>query len=80
MTTNIHSNHALGKLGDLLFARQTPVVAAEKHKGFLASIKAWNQYRAAEAELAGLSDRDLADIGLTRQGIRSAVRMHRSVG
>lgn len=79
MTTNIHNHFSLGKLGDLVFARQTPLVAAEQHKSLLGGFKAWRQRNAAEAELTGLSDRELSDIGLTRQGIKAAVRVGQSV-
>jgi uncharacterized protein YjiS (DUF1127 family) len=75
MTTHIHNHSSLSKITDLLFARQTPYVSAEQHKGLLNSLKAWQTRRAAEAELNRLSDRDLADIGLTRQSIPAAVRV-----
>lgn len=77
MTTNIHTETTLGKFGDLLFARQSPMVAAERHKGLLASLAAWRARRAAKAELSSLSDRELADIGITRQDIPAAVRNNR---
>jgi uncharacterized protein YjiS (DUF1127 family) len=77
MTTNIHNRTNLGKFGDLLFARQTPMVAAERHKGILDSFADWRARRAAKAELSSLSDRELADIGLTRQEIPHAVRGQR---
>ncbi|MDE8347151.1 MAG: DUF1127 domain-containing protein [Acidocella sp.] len=77
MTTNIHNHAALGKFGELLFTRQTPMVAAERHRGLLDSFRAWRERRAAAAELSNLSDRDLADIGLTRQDIPNAVRARR---
>jgi uncharacterized protein YjiS (DUF1127 family) len=79
MATNIHNQSSLGKFSELLFVRQTPYEAAEKHKSLLDGFKAWRQRRAAEAELASLSDRDLSDIGLTRQGIPAAVRVHRPI-
>ena len=73
MTTHIHNHSSLSKITDLLFARQTPYVSAEQHKGLLNSLKAWQTRRAAEAELNRLSDRDLADIGLTRQQIPEVI-------
>ncbi|MDR3521410.1 MAG: DUF1127 domain-containing protein [Acidocella sp.] len=73
MTTNIYNSFSLGKVGSLLFARQTPMVAAERHPTLLASLKAWRERRAAKAELESLSDRELADIGVTRQEISSVV-------
>jgi uncharacterized protein YjiS (DUF1127 family) len=79
MSTNMNSRLSLSKFGDLLFARQTPQVAAEKHQGMLESFKAWRERRAAERELGNLSDRDLSDIGLTRQGIPEAVKMRRAI-
>jgi uncharacterized protein YjiS (DUF1127 family) len=77
MSTNISDQHALGKFGALLFARSTPLVAAERHPSLLAQFKAWRSRQAALAELSGLSDRELADIGLTRQEIPTAVQRGR---
>lgn len=74
MTTTIKNHSTLGKFGDLLFTRQTPYVAAERHKGLLDSFKAWRKRREAEAELGSLSDRELADIGVSREGIQQAVQ------
>ena len=79
MSTNIYSHLSLSKFGNLFFTRQTPLVAAERHKGLLNSFKAWRARRAAENELSNLSDRNLSDIGLTRQGIRDAVRVRRAI-
>jgi uncharacterized protein YjiS (DUF1127 family) len=73
MTTNIHNSFTLSKVGAMLFARQTPMVAAERHEGLLSSLKAWRARRAAQAELTNLSDRELADIGLTRQQIPDVI-------
>ncbi len=74
MATNINNQSSLGKFGDMLFTRQTPYVAAEKHKGFLASIAAWRERSAAKAELSSLSDRELSDIGVNRQDIAAVVK------
>ncbi len=76
MTTNIH-NSSLSKISDLLFVRQTPAVAAETHTGLTGWFSNWRQRRNATAELSNLSDRELADIGLTRQEIPHAVRGQR---
>jgi uncharacterized protein YjiS (DUF1127 family) len=72
MVTNINQ-FSLGKFGAMLFARQTPMVAAERHQGILASINAWRERRAASNELSRLSDRELADIGVSRQEIPEVV-------
>jgi uncharacterized protein YjiS (DUF1127 family) len=72
MSSNISNPSSLGKLGGLLFARQTP--QAGQHKSLLDGFRAWRAARAAEDELYSLSDRDLKDIGLSRQTIRAAVR------
>jgi uncharacterized protein YjiS (DUF1127 family) len=77
MATNIHNQPSLGKFGELVFTRQTPQVEAERHKSLLDGFKAWRKSRAAEAELANLSDRDLADIGLSRGEIGNVVRARR---
>ncbi len=74
MATNISDQLSLSKFGALLFARQTPMVAAERHPSLLAQLSTWHKRRAAESELSNLSDRELADIGLTRQEIPNIVR------
>jgi uncharacterized protein YjiS (DUF1127 family) len=75
---SIINNSALGKIGDLLFVRQTPALNAETHKGIVTRFSEWRQRRKAELELSRLSDRELADIGLTRQQIPGVVnRVHR---
>ncbi len=82
MSGSIHSQSSrhlsLGKLGHLLFTRQTPVLDAQTHPrifaGLALRLNAWRDRRAATAELSGLSDRELADIGLTRQQIPEAVQ------
>lgn len=73
MSTSIQNSSTLGKVSALLFARQSPMVAAERHTGLLASLKSWRARRAAQAELTNLSDRELADIGVTRQQIPEVV-------
>jgi len=74
MATNISDQLGLSKFGALLFSRQTPMVAAERHPSLLTQLSKWHKRRAAEIELSGLSDRELADIGLTRQEIPVVVR------
>ncbi len=74
MSSNITNPSSLSKLGGLLFTRQSGYTAAPRHKRFVDAYKAWRARRAAENELYSLSDRDLADIGLTRQDIPYAVR------
>lgn len=53
-------------------------VAGESAEGFLGKIKqAWNDFRAYHAtlsELKALSDRQLADLGLGRSGLRAIAR------
>ncbi len=81
--THNHSSNllSLGKFGNLLFSRQPPILDANTHPGIFAGLarhyNAWVERRAALAELSGLSDRALADIGLTRQQIPEAVRRKR---
>jgi uncharacterized protein YjiS (DUF1127 family) len=79
MATNMNSRFSLSKFGEFIFARQTPYMEAETAPGIVDSLKAWWGRRSAEAELNRLSERDLSDIGLTRQGIRNAVRMRRTI-
>ncbi len=69
MTTTILNQLSLSKLNKLLFARQTPVASAPTHRSIRHWFADWRRRRQAAAELAGLSDRALADIGLTRQDI-----------
>lgn len=46
----------------------------------LAALNRWREYRRTIAELGGLSDRELADLGISRSDIssvaRDAVAMH----
>lgn len=69
---------SLGKFGNLFFTRQTPFQGAGTHPSLLSKLatgfKAWRAQRAAAAELSRLSDRELADIGVTRQQIPAVVR------
>ena len=68
---------SLGKFGDLVFARQTPMLKAETHPGLFSSLasrfNAWRDRRVAAAELYSLSDRELADIGVNREQIQAVV-------
>lgn len=73
MTTNIQNSSTFGKVSALLFSRQTPMVAAERNTGLLTSLKSWRARRAAQAELNNLSDRELADIGVSRPQIPQVV-------
>jgi uncharacterized protein YjiS (DUF1127 family) len=77
MATNISDQPTLSKLGALIFSRRSPLVEAERQPGVLAQLNSWRARRSAEAELSALSDRELADIGLTRQEIPSVVRRGR---
>lgn len=81
MSGSIHTQSSrslsLGKIGSLLFTRQPRIRDAKTHPGIISglahSFSAWRARRAAIVELSGLSDRELADIGLTRQQIPEAV-------
>lgn len=77
MSATIHNHTTLGKLGALLFARQTPIMDAERHDTMVNRFRAWRERRAVSAELHRLSDRCLADIGLTREGINEMLRAAR---
>ena len=74
---NTINHFSLGKFGALLFTRQPGFPEAPEHKGVFAALAEWRRRRRAAAELSGLSDRDLADIGLTRQEIPQAARRGR---
>jgi uncharacterized protein YjiS (DUF1127 family) len=79
MSSSSYSSNplSLGKFGELLFVRQTPMLQAETHPSILSDLSgrfnAWRERRAAAAELAGLSDRQLADIGVSRSRISQVV-------
>ncbi len=72
---------SLGKFGDLIFTRQAAISGAHTHRSIFSAIverfQTWRAERAASAELAGLSDRELSDIGVTRQQIPSLTRFRR---
>jgi len=74
MSSTIKNQATLSRIGSLVFARQTPLVSAERHAPLLKTLRSWRERRAATAELSSLSDRNLADIGLTRGDIPAAVR------
>ena len=77
----VSSAMSLGKFGDLIFTRQTPVSGVKTHESIFSAIvgrlQNWRAERAAAAELAGLSDRELADIGISREQISSLTRIRR---
>jgi uncharacterized protein YjiS (DUF1127 family) len=74
MSSNTQNQATLSKFGSLVFARQTPLVAAERHASLLNAVRGWRERRLALRELSALSDRNLADIGLTRGDIPRVVR------
>jgi uncharacterized protein YjiS (DUF1127 family) len=73
MSSTIRNQDNLSKIGSLAFARQTAYAGAERHTSLLTKLRGWRARRAAAAELNALSDRSLADIGLTRDDIPTAV-------
>ena len=77
----VSSAMSLGKFGDLIFTRQRPVSGANTHRSIFSAVlgrlQNWRAERAASAELAGLSDRALADIGISREQIASLTRIRR---
>jgi uncharacterized protein YjiS (DUF1127 family) len=74
MSSTIKNQATLSRIGSLVFARQTPLVSAERHASLLNALRVWHNRRTAAQELSSLSDRNLADIGLTRGDIPAAVR------
>ena len=64
---------SFGKVAGFLFTRQNPSNHAATHSGFISRFNNWRERRAAASELSRLSDRELADIGLTRQQIPEVV-------
>jgi uncharacterized protein YjiS (DUF1127 family) len=77
MFTTIHNPTTLGKLGALVFERQAPIADAKRHDTLVNQFRAWRERRAVAAELNRLSDRCLADIGLTREGVDEMLRAAR---
>jgi uncharacterized protein YjiS (DUF1127 family) len=75
MSSTIQNHATLSRIGSLVFVRQTPQVAAERHSALLNSLRSWSERRAAAAELNALSDRSLEDIGLTREDIPNIIKI-----
>ena len=75
--SNTINHFSLGKFGAFLFARQPGFPQAPRHKSLFGALAAWRNRRRATTELSGLSDRNLADIGVTRQEIPEVVRRGR---
>ena len=77
MANTTQSFNAFAKFGELFFDRQAPVLGAKTHTGVFTSLaqsfNAWRSRRIAAAELSNLTDRELADIGVTRQEIPEVV-------
>ncbi len=74
MSTTIHNQPALSKLGTLVMTREAPA-AVEARSGKLSRwFKAWQTRRAVAAELYAMSERDLNDIGVSRADIPAILR------
>ena len=69
MSSIIENRSALSRIGDFVFTRQPPLTTAERHASLAKNLHSWRARNKAEAELSALSDRSLADIGLTREDI-----------
>lgn len=74
MSSSIPNRSPLGKLGEFVFTRQSAIRKAPTHPSLLGRFNSWRAKVAARDELDNLSDRELADIGLTRIQIAAAVR------
>ncbi len=73
MSSSIHDRPSLSKLGAMVLARYRPSRRAMR-QNLLQAFITWRQRRAAAVELYAMSDRNLADIGLTRQDIPAVLR------
>jgi uncharacterized protein YjiS (DUF1127 family) len=74
MSTTIHNERALSKVGTLVMTREAPA-AVETHGGKLSRwFQAWQARRAVAAELYAMSERDLNDIGVSRADIPQILR------
>ena len=71
MSFNISNTSSLGKRSEPL---RPAAQQAVRRPSLLDRFRAWRAARAAEAELFAFSDRDLKDVGLSRQDIQAAVR------
>jgi uncharacterized protein YjiS (DUF1127 family) len=74
MSSTIQNQTTLSKFGALVFVRQTPQLAAERHSSLLNSLRDRRERRTAATELNALSDRNLADIGVMRANIPAIIR------
>lgn len=74
MSTTIHNQPALSKLGSLVMTRETPAAAATNGSKLGRWFKAWQARRAVAAELYAMSERDLNDIGVSRADIPDILR------
>ncbi len=61
-----------------VFKRQAGYANAPRHKSVLGAFAEWRRRRHAATELNSLSDRELADIGVSRQEIPDVLRRGRS--
>ncbi|HTQ70231.1 MAG TPA: DUF1127 domain-containing protein [Acidocella sp.] len=74
MSTTIHNQPALGKLGTLVLTREAPAAVANRSGNLTHWFKAWQARRAVAAELYAMSERDLKDIGVSRADIPAILR------
>ncbi|HEY7578257.1 MAG TPA: DUF1127 domain-containing protein [Acetobacteraceae bacterium] len=71
MTAQLTKDQLAFSLGNLSYIdssydEQLPVPAAPQKRSILARLHAWHQRRQVAAELGLMTDRELADIGLSR--------------
>lgn len=74
MSTTIHNQPVLSKVGALVATREAPVEAEARGGTVSRWFKAWQARRAVAAELYAMSDRDLNDIGVSRAEIPDILR------
>ncbi len=74
MSTTIHNEPVLSKLGSLVMTREAPAAVEARGNKLSRWFKALQARRAVAAELYAMSDRDLNDIGVARADIPAILR------
>ncbi len=74
MSTTIHNQPVLSKLGSLVMTREAPAAVETRGSKLSRWLQAWQARRAVAAELYAMSERDLNDIGVSRADIPDILR------
>ncbi|MGE4480296.1 DUF1127 domain-containing protein [Acidocella sp.] len=74
MSTTIHNQPVLSKLGSMAMTREAPAAVEPRGNKLSRWFKAWQARRAVAAELYAMTPRDLNDIGVARADIPAILR------